>query len=50
MKSSRLEMKNYEIKRWYYVDMVKAMDSNYDLKKQLFLLMKNKQPQNFGRK
>jgi uncharacterized protein with ParB-like and HNH nuclease domain len=23
--------KNYEIKRWYYIDMVKAMDDNYDL-------------------
>lgn len=23
--------KNYEIKRWYYIDMAKAMDENYDL-------------------
>lgn len=23
--------KNYEIKRWYYIDMEKAMDGNYDL-------------------
>ena len=32
--------KNYEIKRWYYVDMVKAMVIIMILKKQLFLLMK----------
>ena len=25
--------KKYEIKRWYYIDMVKAMDGNYDLEK-----------------
>ena len=35
--------KNYEIKRWYYIDMVKAMDSNYDLEEAIISLNEKQQ-------
>jgi hypothetical protein len=42
--------KNYVIKRWYYIDMVKAMDSNYDLEEAIISLNENKQiTEDFGR-
>jgi hypothetical protein len=42
--------KNYEIKRWYYIDMVKAMDSNYDLEEAIISLNEKKQiTEDFGR-
>lgn len=42
--------KNYEIKRWYYIDMVKAMDENYDLEEAIISLNEKKQiREDFGR-
>lgn len=42
--------KNYEIKRWYYIDMAKAMDENYDLEEAIISLNENKQiREDFGR-
>lgn len=42
--------KNYEIKRWYYIDMVKAMDGNYDLEEAIISINENKQiTEDFGR-
>ncbi len=42
--------KNYEIKRWYYIDMLKAMDSNYDLEEAIISLNEKKQiTENIGR-
>ena len=42
--------KNYVIKRWYYIDIVKAMDSNYDLEEAIISLNENKQiTEDFGR-
>jgi hypothetical protein len=42
--------KGYEIKRWYYVDMKKALDSNYDLEEAIISLNENKQiTKNIGR-
>ena len=43
--------KNYEIKRWYYIDMVKAMDENYDLEEAIISLDAKKQiTEDFGRR
>jgi hypothetical protein len=43
--------KNYEIKRWYYIDMVKAMDGNYDLEEAIISLNEKKQiTEDFGRR
>ncbi len=43
--------KNYEIKRWYYIDMDKAMDENYDLEEAIISLNENKQiREDFGRR
>ncbi|MGI6650125.1 MAG: GmrSD restriction endonuclease domain-containing protein [Bacillota bacterium] len=43
--------KNYEIKRWYYIDMVKAMDDNYDLEEAIISLNEKKQiTEDFGRR
>lgn len=42
--------KNYEIKRWYYIDMVKAMDENYDLEEAIISINEKKQiTEDFGR-
>ncbi len=43
--------KNYEIKRWYYIDMVKAMDDNYDLEEAIVSVNEKKQiTEDFGRR
>jgi len=43
--------KNYEIKRWYYIDMVKAMDDNYDLEEAIVSINEKKQiTEDFGRR
>ena len=43
--------RNYEIKRWYYIDMVKAMDENYDLEEAIISLDAKKQiTEDFGRR
>jgi hypothetical protein len=43
--------KNYEVKRWYYIDMVKAMDDNYDLEEAIISLNETKQiREDFGRR
>jgi len=43
--------KNYEIKRWYYIDMVKAMDGNYDLEEAIVSVNEKKQiTEDFGRR
>jgi len=43
--------KNYEIKRWYYIDMVKAMDRNYDLEEAIISINEKKQiTEDFGRR
>ncbi|NQS76773.1 MAG: DUF262 domain-containing protein [Peptococcaceae bacterium] len=43
--------KNYEVKRWYYIDMVKAMDENYDLEEAIISLDARKQiTEDFGRR
>lgn len=34
--------KGYEIKRWYYIDMVKAMDDSTDLEEAIFSINENK--------
>jgi len=34
--------KGYEIKRWYYIDMLKAMDSDTDLEESIFSINENK--------
>jgi len=34
--------KGYEVKRWYYIDMVKAMDLSYDLEEAIFSINENK--------
>ena len=42
--------KNYEIKRWYYIDMKKAMDNNFDLEEAIISMNENKQvTANIGR-
>jgi len=42
--------KGYEIKRWYYIDMLKAMDSGSDLEEAIFSINENKiLTRNFGR-
>lgn len=42
--------KKYEIKRWYYIDMVKAMDGNYDLEEAIISINEKKQiSEDFGR-
>jgi len=42
--------KNYEIKRWYYIDMVKAMDPNVDLEEAILSINEKKQiTENIGR-
>ncbi len=42
--------KGYEIKRWYYIDMVKAMDSGTDLEEAIFSINENKiVTENIGR-
>ncbi|HHX95723.1 MAG TPA: DUF262 domain-containing protein [Clostridia bacterium] len=43
--------KKYEIKRWYYIDMVKAMDGNYDLEEAIVSVNEKKQiTEDFGRR
>ena len=43
--------KNYEIKRWYYIDMVKAMDVSSDLEEAIISLNEKKQiTEDFGRR
>ncbi|MBU4205215.1 DUF262 domain-containing protein [Patescibacteria group bacterium] len=43
--------KKYEIKRWYYIDMVKAMDENYDLEEAIISVNEKKQiTEDFGRR
>jgi hypothetical protein len=43
--------KNYEIKRWYYVDMAKAMDENCDLEEAIISINEKKQiTEDFGRR
>jgi hypothetical protein len=42
--------KGYEILRWYYIDMAKAMDSNCDLEESIISINEHKQiTENFGR-
>jgi hypothetical protein len=42
--------KGFEIKRWYYIDMVKAMDSGTDLEEAIFSINENKiVTENIGR-
>ncbi|HHW47354.1 MAG TPA: DUF262 domain-containing protein [Clostridiaceae bacterium] len=42
--------KNYEIKRWYYIDMIKAMDDSYDLEEAIISVNEKKQiTGDFGR-
>jgi len=42
--------KGYEIKRWYYIDMVKALDTDSDLEEAIFSINENKIiTENFGR-
>lgn len=42
--------KGYEIKRWYYIDMVKAMDDSTDLEEAIFSINENKiVTENIGR-
>ncbi|HPI88464.1 MAG TPA: DUF262 domain-containing protein [Spirochaetota bacterium] len=42
--------KGYEVKRWYYIDMQKAMDDNYDLEEAIISLNENKKiTANIGR-
>jgi hypothetical protein len=42
--------RNYEIQRWYYIDMVKAMDDSYDIEDAIISLNEKKQiTQNIGR-
>jgi uncharacterized protein with ParB-like and HNH nuclease domain len=41
--------KRYEIKRWYYIDMIKALDSDSDLEEAIFSINENKIiTENFG--
>lgn len=43
-------VKGYEIKRWYYIDMVKAMDPGADLEEAIFSINENKMvTENIGR-
>jgi hypothetical protein len=43
--------KNYKIKRWYYIDMVKAMDDNYDLEEAIISISEKKKiTEDFGRR
>lgn len=43
--------KNYELKRWYYIDMAKAMDGNYDLEEAIISINEKKQvTADFGRR
>jgi len=42
--------KGYEIKRWYYIDMMKAMDPGTDLEEAIFSINENKiVTENIGR-
>lgn len=42
--------KGYDIKRWYYIDMIKALDSNTDLEEAIFSINENKiVTENIGR-
>lgn len=42
--------KGYEIKRWYYIDMIKAMDAGSDLEEAIFSINENKLvTENIGR-
>jgi len=42
--------KGYEIKRWYYIDMVKSMDENFDLEEAIISINEKKQiTENIGR-
>lgn len=42
--------KNYEIKRWYYIDMMMALDPSIDLEEAIISVNENKQiTQNIGR-
>lgn len=43
--------KNYKIKRWYYIDMAKAMNESYDLEEAIVSLNEKKQiTEDFGRR
>ncbi|MGB3915229.1 MAG: DUF262 domain-containing protein, partial [Dethiobacteria bacterium] len=43
--------KNYAIERWYYIDMVKAMDENCDLEEAIISINEKKQvTEDFGRR
>jgi hypothetical protein len=43
--------KKYEIKRWYYIDMIKAMDGNYDLEEAIISVNESKKiTEDFGRR
>ena len=43
--------KKYEIKRWYYIDMIKAMDGNFDLEEAIISVNEAKQiTEDFGRR
>ncbi|HQE04987.1 MAG: DUF262 domain-containing protein [Tepidanaerobacteraceae bacterium] len=43
--------KNYEIKRWYYIDMKKAMDDSHDLEEAITSINEKKQiTEDFGRR
>lgn len=43
--------KNYEIKRWYYIDIIKAMDESYDLEEAIISINEKKQiSEDFGRR
>ena len=43
--------KKYEIKRWYYIDMAKAMDGNYDLEEAIISVNEEKRiTEDFGRR
>jgi hypothetical protein len=43
--------KNYEIKRWYYIDMTKATDESYDLEEAIISINEKKQiTEDFGRR
>jgi len=45
------DSKGYEIKRWYYIDMVKALDPDTDLEEAIFSINENKIiTENIGRK
>ena len=42
--------KNYEIKRWYYIDMKKAMDDSHDLEEAITSINEKQITEDFGRR